>query len=64
MLNDLNIRTCFEEKQVKLVDVGILYSWGLYEDGVFKSGDELCGEKGGRGREIPGGEMNSCKRQC
>ena len=32
----------FEEKVIKLVDVGVPNLWGHLEDGVLKACDEVC----------------------
>ena len=53
MLKDLKIRKQFEEKEIKLVDVGVANLWGNFKDGVLKACDEVCGKK--RGMRNKGG---------
>ena len=50
LLKDLKIRKRFEEKVIKLVDVGAPYLWGHFRDGALKACNEVCGKKTGRSR--------------
>ena len=45
LLKDVKIRKRFEEKVIKLVDVGASDLWGHFKDGSLKVGDEACGKK-------------------
>ena len=45
VLKDVKIRKRFEEKVIKLVDVGALYLWGHFKDGVLKACAEVCRKK-------------------
>ena len=48
LLTDVQIRKQFEEKVIKLVDVGAPNLWGLFKHGVLKVCDEVCvGRRGG-----------------
>ena len=48
LLKDVKIRKQFEERVIKLVDVGAPDLWGHFMDGVSKACDEVCGKKRGR----------------
>ena len=41
----MKIRKRFEEKVIKLVDVGAPDLWGHFKDGVLKACDEVCGKR-------------------
>ena len=45
LLNDLKIRKRFEEKVMKLVDIGFSNLWGHFKDGVLKACDDVCEKK-------------------
>ena len=47
LLIDVKIRKCFEEKVIKLVDVGAPNLWGHFKDGVLGACDEVFGKKRG-----------------
>ena len=56
LLNDLKIRKQFEEKVIKLVDVGAPYLLGYFMDRILRACDEVCGKKRvGDVKEIHGG---------
>ena len=64
LLKDLKIRKQFEEKEIKLVDVGVANLWGNFKDGVLKACDEVCGKKRGwEIKEVHGGGMKIWRRQ-
>ena len=44
----MKIRKRYEEKVIKLVDVGAPNLWGVFKNGVSKACDEVCGKKRGR----------------
>ena len=48
LLEDVKIRKQFEDKVIKLVDVGAPNLWEHFMDGVLRACDEVCGKKGGR----------------
>ena len=48
LLNDVKTRKRFEEKVIKLVDVGASNLWGHFTDRVLRACDEVCGKKKGR----------------
>ena len=43
LLKDVKIRIRFEEKVIRLVDVGVSNLWGHFKDGVLKACDEVSG---------------------
>ena len=45
LLKDLKIWKRFEEKVIKLVDVGMPNIWGHFKDGIIKACNEVCGRK-------------------
>ena len=47
-LKDVKIRKPFEEKVVKLVDVGVQKLCGHFKDGALKACDDVCGKDRGR----------------
>ena len=48
LLKYVKIRKRFEEKVIKLVDVGSPNLWGHFKDGVLMACDDMCGKKRGR----------------
>ena len=44
----MKIRKLFEEKVIKLVDVGVTSLWRHFKNGVIQACDEVCGKKWGR----------------
>ena len=46
----MKIRKRFEEKVIKLDDVGAPNLWGHFTVGVLKASDEVCGKKLGRSK--------------
>ena len=48
LLKDVKIRKRFEEKIIKLVDVGAPNLWGRFKDGGLEPCDEVRGKKMGR----------------
>ena len=60
LLKDVRIRKRFEEKIIKLVDVGASNLWGHFKDGVLCACDEVCGwKRGGEVRDIQSDGMKS-----
>ena len=45
LLTDVKIRKRFEEKVIKLVDVGAPNLWGHFKDGSLMACVEVCGKK-------------------
>ena len=48
----MEIRKRSEQKVIKLVEVGVLFLWGHFGDGILKACDKLCWKKRvGRSKE-------------